>query len=252
MIANFTSFFDSALLAVGVTDALLLFYDNRPFLEKLMDILLDHQQRVMQAVCDRFGDELAFVLVNDDIAHQTGLLIHPRMFREIFPAAHEATDRAGQGSWQAGSIPHRRQDRPGPADAVRHRLRHRASDRARVQRHLAAFRQQWAGKMAFVGNIPTLLLAYGRPDEIDERVRHQCVELAPGGGYVLGSSPSIMEGIPPENFLAMIQAVHRYGRYGRLGQAEAGSQPVSPLQLEQLLARSETGQSASTPTERDG
>ena len=34
-----------------------------------MDILPDHQQRVMRAVCDRFSDDLAFVLVNDDIAH---------------------------------------------------------------------------------------------------------------------------------------------------------------------------------------
>jgi hypothetical protein len=27
-----------------------------------------------------------------------------------------------------------------------------------------------------------------------------------------------MEGIPPENFVAMIQAVHKYGRYGSLGE----------------------------------
>jgi hypothetical protein len=28
-----------------------------------------------------------------------------------------------------------------------------------------------------------------------------------------------MEGIPPENFVAMTEAVHKYGRYGSLGQA---------------------------------
>jgi hypothetical protein len=33
---------------------------------------------------------------------------------------------------------------------------------------------------------------------------------------VLGSSTSIEEGIPPENFMAMIQAVHKYGRYAVL------------------------------------
>ena len=92
---------------------------------------------------------------------------------------------------------------------------------------IAALRRQWAGKMAFVGNIPTLLLTYGSEDEIEERVRQQCVDLAPGGGYVLGSSPGIMEGIPPENFLAMVQAVHRYGRFRRLGQVDGtnGAQP---------------------------
>jgi uroporphyrinogen-III decarboxylase len=84
-----------------------------------------------------------------------------------------------------------------------------------------------------VGNIPTLLLTYGSEDEITERVKQQCLDLAPGGGYVLGASPGIMEGIPPENFLAMVQAVHRYGRYGRfarLGQAD-GTTLAQPLVL---------------------
>ena len=36
--ANFTSFFDSALLAVGTTDALYRIYDDRPFIERLMEI----------------------------------------------------------------------------------------------------------------------------------------------------------------------------------------------------------------------
>jgi uroporphyrinogen-III decarboxylase len=73
--------------------------------------------------------------------------------------------------------------------------------------------------MAFIGNIPTVLLARGSQSEIEERVREYCIELGPGGGYVLGSSTSIMDGIPPKNFVAMIQAVHKYGRYGSLGEA---------------------------------
>ncbi len=73
------------MLAVGVTDSFYMFCDNRPFLEKLMDILLDHQVEVMHAVCENFADDLAFFLVNDDIGHNSGLMIHPDMFMEIFP-----------------------------------------------------------------------------------------------------------------------------------------------------------------------
>ena len=62
-----------------------MFYENRPLLEKLMDILLQHQEKVMRAVCDRFADDIALVMVNDDIAHNTGLLIRHEMFMEIFP-----------------------------------------------------------------------------------------------------------------------------------------------------------------------
>jgi uroporphyrinogen-III decarboxylase len=79
-----------------------------------------------------------------------------------------------------------------------------------------AVKQQWAGKMALVGNIPTVLLAYGSKEEIEAMVKEYCQKLGPGGGYVLGSSTSIMEGIPPENFVTMTQAVHKYGRYEAL------------------------------------
>ena len=50
-----------------------------------MDIILAHQERVMRTLCDRFANDLAFVLINDDIAHNAGLFIHPEMFMEIFP-----------------------------------------------------------------------------------------------------------------------------------------------------------------------
>jgi uroporphyrinogen-III decarboxylase len=65
-----------------------------------------------------------------------------------------------------------------------------------------------------------VLLAYGTIDEIDEMVRAYCAGLGAGGGYVLGSSTSIMEGIPPQNFVAMTEAVHKYGRYGSLGRSK--------------------------------
>jgi uroporphyrinogen decarboxylase len=97
---------------------------------------------------------------------------------------------------------------------------------------ILALRQEWAGRLAFVGSVPTVLLAYGSKDEIEAKVQDYCRTLAPGGGYVLGSSSSIMEGIPPESFLTMVQAVHKYGRYDSLGQepVNSGREPA-PLAL---------------------
>ena len=74
-------------------------------------------------------------------------------------------------------------------------------------------------------------------EEIERRVRQQCIDLAPGGGYVLGCSPGIVDGIPPENFMAMVHAVHRYGRVGPLGQADGtnGARP-SPVSAARAFA----------------
>ncbi len=222
IIANLTSFFDSALLAIGMTDAMYMFHTNRPLLDKLMDILLDHQAQVMRAVCDRFGNDLALVMVNDDIAYNTGLLIHPRMFMQIFP---QRMQRLIAPAKACGKLVLMHTD--GKLDNVlpilhdvgidvNHPVEPESNDIFEVKK-------KWAGKMAFVGNIHTPLLAYGSQDEIEERVKEYCIKLAPGGGYVLGSSTSIMAGIPPENFMSMIRAVHKYGRYGSLGQVAVKS-----------------------------
>jgi uroporphyrinogen decarboxylase len=218
VVPNLTSFFDSAMLAIGVTDALYMFYDNRPLLEKTMDILAEHQAGVMQAVCDRFADEIAFVMVNDDIAHNAGLMFRESAFREMFPQRMQRLIEPAKEHHKLvlmhtdGKL-----DRVLPilyevGINVNHPVEPESNDIAEVKR-------RWAGKMAFIGNIPTVLLAEGSKDEIDERVKQYCMKLGPGGGYVLGSSTSIMDGIPPENFVAMVQAVHKYGCYGRLGRS---------------------------------
>jgi len=218
LIANLTSFFDSALLAIGVTDAMYMFYDNRPLLEKLMDILVDHQEKVMQAICDRFGGDLALVMVNDDIGYNSGLLIRPAMFMEIFPhrmkrliAPAKACDKLVLMHTD-GKMDDILPILYDVGIDVNHPVEPESND-------IFAVKQKWAGKMAFVGNIHTPLLAYGAPEEIEEKVKEYCIRLAPGGGYALGSSTSIMDGVSPENFVAMTNAVHKYGRYGSLGRA---------------------------------
>jgi uroporphyrinogen decarboxylase len=216
--ANFTSFFDSAMLAVGVADSFLMFYDNRPFLERLMDILLEHQEKVMQAVCDEFAGELAFILVNDDIGHNQGLMINPQMFREIFP---QRMKRLIAPAKAAGKLVAYHTD--GKMDMIFPILDEIGFDICHPiepeSNDIFQAKAQWGQRFALVGNIPTVLLAYGTIDEIDEMVRTYCAGLGEGGGYVLGSSTSIMEGIPPQNFVAMTEAVHRYGRYGSLGRS---------------------------------
>jgi len=219
IITNLTSFFDSAMLAIGVTDSLYMFHDNRQFVEKLMDILLAHQEKVMGAILDRFSTDVALVMVNDDIGYNSGLLIHPKMFMEIFP---HRMKRLIAPAKARGKLVLMHTD--GKMDDILPILHDVGIDIAHPiepeSNDIVEVKKKWAGKMALVGNIHTPLLAYGSAGEIDEKVREYCIKLAPGGGYVLGSSTSIMDGIPPENFVTMIEAVHKYGRYNSLGKGK--------------------------------
>jgi LacI family transcriptional regulator len=216
VIASFTSFFDNAMLAVGVDDPPRMSYDNRPLFEKLMDILLDHQEKVMRVVCDRFADDLAFVMVSDDVAHSTGLMILPDMFMEIFPHRIKRLIAPAKEHGKLVAM-----HTAGKMDSILPILHDVGFDAVHPiepgSNDIFEIKKEWAGKMALVGNIPTALLIHGNKAEVEEKVRGYCVHLASSGGYVLGSSNGIVEGIPPENFVAMTQAVHKYGRYGSLG-----------------------------------
>jgi len=216
VVANFTAFFDHAMLAVGVHDPPRMSFDRRSLLERAMDILLNRQEKVMQVVCDRFADDLALVMVSDDVAHSAGLMIHPDVFMELFPHRMKRLIAPAKAHGKlvvmhtAGKMDHVLPILHDIGFDAVHPIEPESND-------IFAIRKEWAGRMALVGNIPSTLLAQGSKEEIEEKVREYCANLAANGGYVLGSANGIREDILPQNFVAMTQAVHKYGRYGSLG-----------------------------------
>jgi hypothetical protein len=219
VIASFTSFFDNGLEAAGGLPAIDLDRPGeRARLERLMDTILEHQERIMRVICDRFATDLALIMIRDDIAGPDGPILaldlfadlfEERMARLIAPAReHDKLLLMHSRGNVAQFLPtlHRI-----GFDAV-HPLEPAYND-------IFAIKEVWAGKLALVGNVPTPLLAQGSPQEIDEVVRAYCARLAPGGGYVFSSAGGIPPEVPPENLVAMTRALHKYGHYreGGLG-----------------------------------
>ncbi len=60
---------------------------------------------------------------------------------------------------------------------------------------------------------PIALLPFGTPEDVFDAVRQAIDEAGEGGGYIVASSNSIHASCKPENFVAMIEAVHEYGQY---------------------------------------
>ena len=170
----------------------------------------------MRAVCDRFADDLALIMVNDDIAQSDGLIIHPDVFVEIF--SHRMKRLIAPAKEHGKLVAMHTAGKIDQVLPVLHDIGFAAIHPIESESNdIFEIKTEWAGRMALMGNFPTALLMHGSQEEIEEKVREYCARLAPGGGYVLSSSAGIGEGIPPENFVAMTQAVHKYGRYGSLG-----------------------------------
>ncbi|HUV06996.1 MAG TPA: uroporphyrinogen decarboxylase family protein [Spirochaetia bacterium] len=67
-------------------------------------------------------------------------------------------------------------------------------------------KERYGGRVAFHGNIDVGgVLVGGSPDAVRQDVEEHIRRLAPGGGYICGSSHNIHEGIPFRNFLSMAE-----------------------------------------------
>ena len=83
---------------------------------------------------------------------------------------------------------------------------------------IADVKDQYGDRICIMGNIDCAeLLCHGREIEIVQAVK-QCISRgAQGGGLIISSSNSIHSGVKPENYAAMIGAVHEFGRYSCCG-----------------------------------
>ena len=78
----------------------------------------------------------------------------------------------------------------------------------------AFLKREFGKQLVFWGGIDTQhVLPFGSIEEVQTEVCRRIEDLAPGGGYVMGSVHNIQAGVPPENILAMLEAWMVYGKY---------------------------------------
>jgi uroporphyrinogen decarboxylase len=75
-------------------------------------------------------------------------------------------------------------------------------------------KRRYGGRLCLCGNINLdSTLTRGTPEDVVEEVKLRIRTVAPGGGYCCGSSNSVTEYVPFANFLAMLDAIKKYGGY---------------------------------------
>jgi len=75
-------------------------------------------------------------------------------------------------------------------------------------------KREFGGELVFWGGaIRNAVLTNGSPAEVQEEVKRNLDALAPGGGYVFATIHNIQPEVPPENLMAMWEALERYARY---------------------------------------
>ncbi len=79
---------------------------------------------------------------------------------------------------------------------------------------LKGLKARYGKDIIFCGAIDTQhILPSGTPEEVREEVKRVINILGDGGGYMVASVHTIMNEVPPQNILAMVDAVEEFGYY---------------------------------------
>jgi len=191
---------------------------NSPVAERLLDIATDMRIQYWEIVLDRVGDLVDVVAEGDDLGMQNGLIISPKTYRTLIKPRHKRifsfikkkAPHVNIHFHSCGAI----------YDLIPDLIEIGVQSLNPVQVSAAkmdtkALKREFGDVLTFWGGgVDTQrVLPYGTPKEVRQEVRQRIDDLAPGGGFVFSAVHAIQPDVPPENIIAMLEALQDYGRY---------------------------------------
>ncbi len=178
------------------------------FLDRLVEIHLTNLERFLGAV----GPHIDVILFGDDLGMQNGPQISPAMYREFFKPRHALMWRRAKELAPVKVLLHCCGGvRPLFDDLIEAGLD--AINPVQVTcvgMETAGLKRDFGGRLTFWGGgcETGWTLSRGTPDEVRRHVRQQVSLLSPGGGFVFQQVHNILADVPPENIIAMLDAVN--------------------------------------------
>lgn len=209
--------FERAFALQGM-DRFLLNMAVRPdFAKALLQKNLELCKQLMGHFLEAAGENLDMIKIGDDLGTQEKLMISPRMYRKLLKPIHADLISFIKERTKAKVFFHTDGDVFDLIDdfiEIGVDILNPIQTSAGKMSNLEALKEKTYGKMVLCGAVDTQhILPYGTPQEVEDEVRRVINILGPGGGYMMASVHTIMNEVPPENILAMVDAVDKYGQY---------------------------------------
>lgn len=196
-------------------DNLLLYLAAEPAkVHRLLDALTEIHLAALESYFVAVGEHIDVILFGDDLGMQTGPQISPAMYREFFKPRHMALWKRAKELADVKVMLHS----CGGVRELMGDLIDAGLDAANpVQTSCAGMdpaelKAEFGGRHCFWGggcDTQTVLPA-AAPDEVRRHVLERLEILSPGGGFVFQQVHNIMSDVPPENVVAMFDAVAEF------------------------------------------
>jgi uroporphyrinogen decarboxylase len=182
--------------------------------ERLLDALMEIHLRTLENVCKAVGDVVDIIRFGDDLGTDQGPFMPPDVYRTLFKPHHamlcdyvKTHSQMHTFLHSCGSIYKLLPDLIEAGFEVINpvQINSRDMEPERLKKEFGRDITFWGG-----GADTRHVLNQGTPAEVKDHVKGLLDIFAPGGGYVFNTVHNILPDVPPENILAMYEAVAEF------------------------------------------
>ncbi|MGA2531298.1 MAG: uroporphyrinogen decarboxylase family protein [Acidimicrobiales bacterium] len=219
---RYKNFWGTVTWLLGFERALIALVTEQDFVQALLEKLYELNETACKQSLRIAGPYLTAVHCSDDLGTQQSLLFSPKTYRSIpkpfhsrfFSLIKRYTNAKIRFLTDGSVVPLLDDLIEAGIDALNPVQCSAVIDPAGVKARLG-------DRLSFWGSIDTQhVLPHGTPEQVREEVGLRIQQLGKGGGFVATSVHNMQADVPPENILAMSDAVHELGRYSTRRQAE--------------------------------
>ena len=209
--------FESCTWLRGMDKLLMDFMLDKEFSHALMSKILELHQGFFSVFLDIVGPYIEMIETADDVGIQSGLLISPKLYREMVKPYHQRLFETIKSKTKAKIFLHSCGSIVDIADELIDagvEVLNPIQPLAKGMDDPAALKQRFGDRLIFHGGIDIQkALPTGTVEEVHAEVKKRLSGLAPNGGYILAAAHNIQVDVPPQNIIAMYEAARKYGTY---------------------------------------
>jgi uroporphyrinogen decarboxylase len=209
--------FERAFAMQGLETFLMNLALEPEFAEALLWKIAERCKALIGHFLDALGDDVDMIKIGDDLGTEQSLLMSPAMYRRILKPIHADYIAFIKSRTKAKVFFHTDGDVFDLLDdlvEIGVDILNPVQSGSGKLGNLAEVKRRYGSRLAFCGAIDTQhVLPMGTPAEVRAEVRRAIATLGPGGGYLLSAVHTVMNEVPAENVLAMVDAALEFGRY---------------------------------------
>ena len=184
--------------------------------ERILDELMKRHLATLEKVCNAVGDVVDIIRFGDDLGMTQGPFMAPEIYRQLFKPRHKILcdyvkthSKMHTFIHSCGSISLLMPDLIEAGIEIFNPVQTNANgmDPRFLKKEFGKDCTFWGGGIETVGTLNT-----GTPEKIREQVLERLEIFSKGGGFVFNTVHNILPDVPPENIIAMFNAIKEFNK----------------------------------------